>query len=281
MARTICVVLSVLGIGLAAVLSAPSESCSCGKKGSNDATNSTRPKVIKGQDADLNEYPWMVSIGNGPGHGCGAVVINSKWILTAEHCSRSEEKYLAQLGEWDVQNELDTETRKDLDVVNIVPHPDVDMALMEVEGDIDLSIYTPICLPEAGLDVRGKRITLAGWGLRCGAEFGVSCEGIDQTKNIMQEADMPVPTNEECREGNPDYICFGGEEGVSGCHGDSGSPVIYDNNGKWTLVSTTHGPSPGTKDCNGEPGNYGEGAEVAKFLQWIEDNAKGGTSCEG
>ena len=60
------------------------------------------------------------------------------------------QKYTALLGEWDINNELDTETRKDFNVVNIVQNPDVDLALMEVEGDIDLSIYTPICLPKPG-----------------------------------------------------------------------------------------------------------------------------------
>jgi len=275
MARTICVLLSVLGIGLAAVLSAPSETCSCGLKGNNNTTNNTRPKVIKGQDADLNEYPWMVSIG-----GCGAVVINSKWILTAKHCSTGG-KYTALLGEWDVNNELDTETRKDFNVVNIVQNPDVDLALMEVEGDIDLSIYTPICLPKPDFDVREKRITLTGWGARCGYDSEVDCDGIDQTKNILQEADMPVPSNEECRdEDYPDYICFGGEEGVSGCHGDSGSPVIYNDNDKWTVVGVTSGGSAGSLDCNGQPGNYGDGPEVAKYVQWIEETTKGGTSCE-
>jgi len=266
MARILCVVLSVIGIGLAVVLSDPSESCSCGKKGNNDITNHTRPKIIKGQDADLNEYPWMVWV------YCGAVVINSKWILTAKHCI-GDGKYTASLGEWDINNQLETESRKDFEVVNIVRHPDVDLALLEVEGDIDLSIYTPICLPKPGFDVRGKRVTLAGWGNRCDCG-GVSCDGIDlPSQNILQEADVPIFP---CPNTPTDYICYGGEDGKIACSGDSGSPVIYNDNGKWTLVAVNSGIFHAAH-CNCM---QVAGPEVAKFVKWIEDNTKGATSCK-
>ena len=38
----------------------------------------------------------------------------------------------------------------------------VDFALMRVEGNIDLSVHTPLCLPEPDFDVRRADITLAG-----------------------------------------------------------------------------------------------------------------------
>merc|ERR1719186_597780 len=157
------------------------------------------------------------------------------------------------LGEWDIQNDLDTETRKDFEVVNIVRHPD--------------------------FDVRGKRITAAGWGEQCGRDSGVDCDDT-QESYILQEADMPVPSNEECRQYNPDIICFGGEEGKAICYGDSGSPIIYNDNGKRTVVTLVSDWGPGSRICNGEPGNYQQGPEITKFLEWIEDNTKEGTSCK-
>ena len=38
----------------------------------------------------------------------------------------------------------------------------VDIALVRVEGSIDLNVHTPLCLPDPGFDVRRSNIVLAG-----------------------------------------------------------------------------------------------------------------------
>ena len=38
----------------------------------------------------------------------------------------------------------------------------VDLALLKVTEEIPLILYTPLCLPEAGYDIRGQDVTLTG-----------------------------------------------------------------------------------------------------------------------
>ena len=48
-------------------------------------------------------------------------------------------------------------------VERIVVHSMIDIALIRVQGSIDLKIHTPICLPESNFDVRRQRnIVLTG-----------------------------------------------------------------------------------------------------------------------
>ena len=40
-----------------------------------------------------------------------------------------------------------------------------DFALLRTAKDIPILKYTPICLPPSNFNVRGKTVTVAGWGL--------------------------------------------------------------------------------------------------------------------
>ena len=73
------------------------------------------------------------------------------------------------LGEHNTTTSSETNLTLRMEVEKIVVHtnklgnPDqVDIALIKVKGDIDLNIYTPICLPDADFNVRQKDVILAG-----------------------------------------------------------------------------------------------------------------------
>ena len=60
------------------------------------------------------------------------------------------------LGEHDVKSKTESKLTKDFEIASVVNHPDivkkqVDISLIKVKGVIDISTYTPICLPKAGI----------------------------------------------------------------------------------------------------------------------------------
>ena len=42
--------------------------------------------IVGGQDADKDEYPWLVLLYYGASWACGGSIINERTILTAAHC---------------------------------------------------------------------------------------------------------------------------------------------------------------------------------------------------
>ena len=67
------------------------------------------------------------------------------------------------VGAHDFHNPADRGRTKTYAVEKIVVHSMIDIALIRVQGSIDLKVHTPICLPESDFDVRRQRnIVLAG-----------------------------------------------------------------------------------------------------------------------
>lgn len=46
-------------------------------------------RVVNGTDANIENFPFMVSIKVGSSHNCGGSILNERWILSAAHCSGS------------------------------------------------------------------------------------------------------------------------------------------------------------------------------------------------
>merc|ERR1712130_610859 len=137
--------------------------CSCGaKKGS---------KIVGGEEASPGEWPWIVvfSFGATDGSqagGCGGTLIADRWVVTAAHCveDTDADSISVVIGEHTIRSDYYVsddddydDVRKNLELEKIIMHedylmPEHDIALLMLKEPVDLSVYTPACLPASGVD---------------------------------------------------------------------------------------------------------------------------------
>ncbi|KAM8869239.1 suppressor of tumorigenicity 14 protein homolog [Spinachia spinachia] len=247
------------------------DNCDCG----------TRPyklnRIVGGQNAELGEWPWQVSLHFlTSGHVCGASIISDKWLLSASHCFVTSSpgyhiasNWLSYSGMQD-QYKMDVVQRRS--VQRIITHPDYnqmtfdyDIALLELSKPLEFTnTIQPICLPSSShVFPAGMSCWVTGWGaLR---------EGGSKTQ-LLQKAMVKIINDTVCNtvtEGQltSRMLCSGYlSGGVDACQGDSGGPLAcFEESGKWFqagIVSWGEGCARRNK-----PGVY---SRVSKLIEWIK-----------
>uniref|UniRef100_A0A146KWK6 Phenoloxidase-activating factor 2 n=2 Tax=Lygus hesperus TaxID=30085 RepID=A0A146KWK6_LYGHE len=236
-------------------------------------------RIVGGQNADLGEWPWIVALFNSGRQFCGGSLIDNSHILTAAHC-------VAHMSAWDVarltvhlgdHNIKSTQETRHLvkKVKRVVRHRGFDsttlyndIAILTLESPVTFSKQIrAICLPTSGATYAGKIATVIGWG---------SLSESGPQPSILQEVNIPVWTNRECRGkygpaapgGIVEHFLCAGEDRRDSCSGDSGGPLMV-NDGKWTQIGIV---SWGIGCGKGQyPGVY---TRVTAFLPWIAKNVK-------
>ena len=146
----------------------------------------------------MNKYPWLVRIyqpGDEDGH-CGGTLVASKYVITACHCLYEYKEvagdsigyydrptvvreYKAReievsIGDHKLDTTNETGREKRVKVKSIKKHykwnqptNGYDIAILELEVEVDLTIHTPACLAKLteGTRYNGERAVAAGWGL--------------------------------------------------------------------------------------------------------------------
>ncbi|XP_058975884.1 trypsin-1-like [Musca domestica] len=247
--------------------------CFCGAPNGN--------RIVGGTQVRQNKYPWTAQLLKGRHYlrlFCGGSLINDRYVLTAAHCVHgNRDQITIRLLQLDRSSRDPGITRK---VARTIVHPQYnpntianDVALLKLESPVPFNDkIRPVCLPDANQNFDGKNAVVAGWGLL--KEGG-------QTSNYLQEATVPIISNQECRRTRyknkiQDVMLCAGlvkSGGKDACQGDSGGPLIV-NEGRFKLAGVVSFGY-GCAQVNA-PGVY---ARVTKFLSWIESNTKDGCYC--
>ncbi|KAK6630616.1 hypothetical protein RUM43_014601 [Polyplax serrata] len=234
-------------------------------------------RIVGGQTAEVNEWPWAVVLFNGGRQFCGGSLIDHEHILSAAHC-------VAHMTSWDVARltvrlgdhniRINTETRHiEKRVRRVVRHRGFDprtlyndIAILTLDTPVSFSkTIRPICLPQGNQNYAGLPATVIGWG---------SLRESGAQPAELQEVNIPIWTNDDCRlkygpaapGGIVDHFLCAGQASRDSCSGDSGGPLMV-NQGRWIQVGIV---SWGIGCGKGQyPGVY---TRVTYFMPWITKN---------
>merc|ERR1711962_1476617 len=242
--------------------------CRCGVKGSQ--------RIVGGEEADVGEWPWIVVHSSGDQDypvtdgssqgGCGGTLIADNWVVTAAHCfydTSGNQVTFANtmsvvIGEHTIRtednaisdNDDNDSKRKNLEIETMIIHESYDpvqqthdIALLKLKEKVDLNIYTPAYLADAGQEWAGQTGWVYGWG---------DTKSEDESSNTLRETSQVILTNAACEEGegmadvngdgeetqvsmagmlSDDMLCAEAE-GKDSCQGDSGGPFTVDVEGQ-------------------------------------------------
>ncbi|CAG9798203.1 unnamed protein product [Chironomus riparius] len=239
--------------------------------------------IVGGDLTEPREFPHQVAIGYQQDSQspiefkCGGSLISDRLVLTAAHCVNIESPKIVRLGRVSlVPDVYDYAPIVDKRVQKINIHPNYsrgtrlnDIALIHLSKVVKFSDHIqPICL-SGPRDLTHKNMTVTGFGtintdtnkrsdwLRKAVIKGTP---FDKCKATIRELDDSLDINDT-------QFCALGKNNEDACKGDSGGPVIHDEDNQhqlYGIVSFSIG-------CGGIPAVY---TKVDKFHEWIESQMK-------
>ncbi|ELR46193.1 hypothetical protein M91_21331, partial [Bos mutus] len=216
-------------------------------------------------------------------HICGAVLINSSWLLSTAHCflkkSKAPENYQVLLGS--IQLYQHTPQTREVSVSRIITHPDFeklhpfgsDIAMLQLLFPVNFTSYIiPACLPVPGMKLSSNSSCwIPGWGMLTEETpllepFHLQEGKVSFTENIFCNMlyGLAKGKNFSVQE---DMLCAGDfSTGKSICLGDSGGPLVCDFTSSWVLM----GLASWGFDCR-HPIYPSICTNVTYFTDWIEE----------
>ncbi|KAK4878343.1 hypothetical protein RN001_010849 [Aquatica leii] len=183
-------------------------------------------RIVGGQNADIADYPYQLSLQYYGGHFCGASIIAQSVALTAAHCTdaySSNLKVRAGSGVTNFGGEV-------VDVAQINQHPnynrfniDYDVSVLKLAKSLS---YRSVNIQPLGQEVSvGALAVVTGWG--------ALSEGGSRPYQL-QKVEVAYVRQSDCSK------AYGGDltdrmtcyrsSGKDACQGDSGGPLVYADN---------------------------------------------------
>ncbi|MEV0663827.1 S1 family peptidase [Actinomadura luteofluorescens] len=174
-----------------------------------------RPPIVGGHTVD--EAPWAASVYQSGAFACSGTIIASTWVLTAQHCSRSD-SITVRVG--DVSRSRATTIR----VTRVVTSPNGDLALFQLQKPYKTT-YSQLADtdPQAG-----STNQICGWG-RTKYPDG-------PTSDKLKCADVRV-TSTSCTDAYGGRAMCSSKINGYAWKGDSGGPELF--NGQQVGVAST------------------------------------------
>uniref|UniRef100_A0A8C8SEB8 Peptidase S1 domain-containing protein n=1 Tax=Pelusios castaneus TaxID=367368 RepID=A0A8C8SEB8_9SAUR len=210
-------------------------------------------RIIGGQDAEQNEWPWQVSVQRNGGHVCGGSLISAQWVVSAAHCFNPSvpiSQYQLVLG----AHNLSSSALLSSEVQQIIHHPSynaatfvADIALVKLKELVpETTSIRPISLPGASRRFPvGSKCWVTGKG-------DVEVDKPLKPVQTLQTLEVPILSTTACNNRHyklwanspqgpeairSDVICAGYlKSSKRFCQGDSGGALACQQDGNWYLA---------------------------------------------
>lgn len=227
-------------------------------------------QIVGGTAAQIQDFPYQVSLQYSTSHICGGSIIDHQHILTAAHCVNGRSPSQMGIRAGSTQR---ASGGKLIGVTKVTQHPNFDtqtfrndIAVLQLSESLEFGpTISTVNLPSSSEEIPqpGVNCSVTGWGTLRQGEPALPSNLYVVSVNIV-EHERCVKEYSEFLKVEDSMICAGVPGGgKDACQGDSGGPLVDQRTKKQVgIVTWGYG-------C-GQPERPGVYTSTADFLAWIK-----------